>query len=194
MAAKKIVTVVTEDASEPREPEESEPKSQVESIAQTPINVSAQVLAEAIVKAGEQTTGQRRKVPFGMHKTRSPFNPTGKTRKLNRVVYQSGVRLNVKTLTDGEIELLNSGQIAPGRYIDKLVTVKFGDSEEGESALFISYKNKTADQRMALGSRLGTGGGKTGFENMLRLIVAEIEDQKRTEKARRRQEVEEAMS
>jgi len=193
-----MVDTVDQDVAEDTTPEPAEdgPAEQpAPTAANTNLNIPAQVLADAIVTATELTSGRARKVPFGKQQIRSPFNPTGKrNRKLKQRVYQTGIRVNVKTLTDEEIALLNSGKIQPGRYIDRLVTVTVRDDQEGEPSLLIDYNCKTADQRMNLAAKLGRGGGKEGFENMLRLIVKEIEENAASAKARRRQEVQEAMT
>jgi len=157
--------------------------------------ISPDALANAIVKATEFASGRVRKVPYGQQRIRSPFNPTGnRHRTLNRRIYQNGFSLNIKLLHDAEIDLLNSGKIVPGRYLDKLITVRVEDEEDGTSAMHFDYRNRTADQRMALGMRLGAGGGATGFESLLRLILKEIDQRKADEKTKRKLEVEEALA
>lgn len=149
----------------------------------------AQAIAAAIVGAVSEM-GPRRFVPFGKEKITNPFNKSGRReRKLHKQCYQNGYRMPVELLFDEEIALL--AQIKPGRYIDGLVTVTDIDDVDG-GKLNIGYKNKTADQRMALGGRL-TGVGKTGFERMLRMIVQEHKDREAAMKAARRQEVREAL-
>lgn len=164
----------------------------------TSLIVTAETLAEAIVKATELASGNKRKIPYGQDKGATTFNPEGKRdRKIRHVIYQNGYRLFEHQLTDPEIDLLNSGKIKPGLYIDKLVhvvAVDMDDTEPDLGALHFNYRNKTADQRMALGSKLGGGGGTTGFERMLRLIVTEIEERAAQEKQRRKTEIEEALA
>ena len=133
-------------------------------------------LAKAIVDANND--GKIKKIPFGRQRINTPFNPTGKRgRRLARTVMQNGVKLNVKMLTDEEIALL--AKIKPGRYIHRLVQiVQTEDDISGEQGgMDIRYKCKTADQRMALGSRIGN------FAGMLKMIIAEHEQNEINSKA-----------
>ena len=171
-----------EDSSEGLE-QQAAPRADVVSVGKTE-------LAEAIVQASELASGQRRRIPHGQQQIRSPFNPSGKRGRKIRpwtAVWQAGFRVSVKTLTDREIELL--AKMKPGRYIDGLVTVVVKPNPDG-SELFINYNNKTADQRMALGSRVGA----KGFEGMLEMMLAEKTQQDKDIKAVRRREIEEAMA
>ena len=112
-----------------------------------------------------------RKVPFARFKTRSKFNPDGKKRKLKFIVYQNGYRCNPKTLTDTEFALINSGKIRPGQYLSKIVTVRIQKSEsaEDQDKIFLSYNNKTPDQKLMNKDHWN------GFTDLLQKIVAEVE-------------------
>lgn len=169
---------------EPVEVEEIENDVEELKTPLTSVAISTKDLAEAIVSATEQSSGVRRRIPFGQQKIRSPFNPTGnRNRKLKKVFYQAGFRLGVKTLTDAEIDLLH--KLKPGLYIDNLVRVIERQGAGGEMEVFINYSNSTADQRMALGSRIGGNPKKTGLQRMLEMILAEYEEQKIARKAAR---------
>lgn len=87
-----------------------------------------------------------RRVPFAKFKTRSPFNPTGKRRKLSRRCYQNGYPMNIKTLHSKEIELLE--RLQPGKYINGMVGISVQENG-GNTDLHIAYKNKNIDDRMA---------------------------------------------
>jgi hypothetical protein len=125
-----------------------------------------------------------KKVPFSRFKTRSPFNPTGRKRKLKVVLYQNGYRANPKTLTDTEFDIINSSKVRPGQYLSKIVTVRVDRavSAEDQDKLYISYHNKTPDQRMMNKDHWN------GFDDLLRKIVAESEARAVKIKARRQRE------
>jgi soluble cytochrome b562 len=182
-----------------------EPDEPAEVLKESPsapsVTLSAADLASAIVKATETVSGQIRKVPYGQHKITSAFNPTGRRdRALKGRAYQNGFRLNVKQLTDAEIELLNSGKLRSGRYLDRMVTVRIATDVEGLQAIYIDYPCKTADQRMQIGMRVGGGTRNaqgriiTGFENMLKIIIGEIDEADAAAKATRRREMTEALA
>ena len=126
----------------------------------------------------------QRKVLFSQFKTRSPFNPTGRRRKLKFIVYQNGYRCNPKTLNDTEFNTINSGKIRPGQYLSKIVTVRVvkADSAEDDDKIFISYNNKTPDQRMMNKDHWN------GFADLLNKIVAEGEARKLRLQKRRQSE------
>lgn len=158
------------------------------------VSVGASELANAIITATEQISGQRRQIPFGQHTPKSVFNPTGRIRKLTKVFYQNGFRMNEPTLTDKEIDLLH--QIKPGRYIDSLVTVAIDPNGDDDGpAVHIAYNCKTADQRMALGSKIGGATkGHTVLERMLEMMIEEHKEQQESRKAARKAEIEEAIN
>ena len=91
---------------------------------------------------------RRRMVLYSEYKTKSPFNPTGnKKRKLTRTLFQNGQRVNIKTMFDDEIKLANT--VAPGRYINKLVTVRLVEGSNGSmDQIHVEYANRSNDQRI----------------------------------------------
>ena len=153
-------------------------------------SADALAIAGAIVGAIRETDphkNDRIVVPYGKQRIATPFNPTGKrTREFPFPVFQNGARLSTKLSTDAEIELV--AHLKPGRYLDRLVTVRQTvDEDTGDpGALDITYRTDSADRRMALGSRL-TGEGKTGLERMLRLIIAEQAQNELTAKQKLRE-------
>jgi hypothetical protein len=119
-----------------------------------------------------------RKVTYAEYKPRTPFNPSGNRnrRAPSRVVYQNGGRVNPRMLFDEEIKLLD--QLRPGRYLDKLVTVREVEGTEGApNELHIEYAYRTPDQRLALATRVRS------LVAMLRQIVNEQEAARVTEHA-----------
>lgn len=88
-----------------------------------------------------------KRVPWSKFKTRSPFNPKGdKRRKLTRRCYQNGFPMNIRTVHDEEIALLN--QLQEGRYINGMVRVVIAENG-GNTDLHIIYKNASADDKLA---------------------------------------------
>lgn len=138
-------------------------------VANTPSDFEK--LAQAIVSATNANAG-RKIIPYGQEQIRTPWNPRGiRNRSLKYPVMQNGSRINVDFVDDEAIELLS--HIKPGRYLDRLVNVvQSEDDISGEKGVIdIRYKTKTADQRMAIGSRIGA----TGFNGLLKLIIAEYD-------------------
>lgn len=133
---------------------------------------SQQAFIEAlkeITKQNAEANGVR-KVKFGQQSEVSPFNPTGnKKRALRRQMYVHGQPLNERTLHDEEIALLNSDKIRPGRYVEKLVTVREEENEDGtgEKSIYIDYSNKTQNQRLAMAALAPT------FAILLKRITTE---------------------
>lgn len=125
-----------------------------------------------------------RRVLFSKFKTRSPFNPTGRKRKMKFIVFQNGYRCNPKTLTDVEVDIINSGKIRSGQYIEKIVTVRIDKaaSPEDSDKIFLSYNNKTPDQRMMVKDHW------RNFSDLLQQIVAEGEAKTLRMKQRRQLE------
>lgn len=108
-----------------------------------------------------------RKVRFNEYKTRSPFNPTGnRKRKLDRICFQNGARINVALLFDEEIKLLNT--LPEGRFIDQLVTVRKDAGSGGDKdKIHIEYANRTHDQRITFAEHVRS------FVGLLRQIHEE---------------------
>jgi hypothetical protein len=126
-------------------------------------------LAAAIVSA-TNANREKKQVPYGQHNVKSKLNPTGsRNRRLKTPVLQNGNRIDVNFIDDEAIELLS--HIKPGRYLDRLVTVvQMEDDISGEKGVIdIRYRTKTADQRMAIGNRIGP----EGFNGLLKMIIAE---------------------
>lgn len=162
-----------------KDQEKTEKGSDISALAEAIASSIASVAPRRFVRHGEQTI-------------KTPFNPKGiRNRKLKYKVFQNGIPENVKLLTDEEIALL--AQLKPGRYVENLVTVLEGVDGDAETVFHINYKNKTADQRMALGSKL-TGAGKTGLERLLRMMVDEHADNERKKRLARKAEIEEALA
>lgn len=160
-------------------------------------NVSVDVMAKALAAAMQQVIGPRQNerinVKFGMHSVKTPFNPKGKKdRPCKYRVYQNGYWVKPRNLHDEELEMINSGQIKPGKYINSLVRVLISDEDTPEPALHFNYKNERADQRMALGTLL-TGPEKTGFARMMKLIINERAAQDAQAKINRRKQHEDDM-
>ena len=112
-----------------------------------------------------------KKVHLSKFKPVSSFNPSGRKRNLKYVVYQNGYRCNPKTLSDAEFDLINSGKIRPGLYLSKIVTVRVLKAENPEDTdkIFISYNNKTPDQKLMNKDHWN------GFYDLLTKVVAEGE-------------------
>jgi hypothetical protein len=160
-------------------------------VEQASSGAGMQVFADALAKAVAELA-PRKFVQFGRHDARTVFNPTGKrNRQLTRPTFQNGYRVQVDTCSDEEIALFD--QLKPGSYLNKLIRVILIDDQDG-GQLHINYPNKTADQRMQVAAQVtGYPGAKTGFESMLRKIVAEQEQNKIDAKAARKREIEEAL-
>jgi hypothetical protein len=106
-----------------------------------------------------------KKIQFHELAPKTAFNPQGKrTRRLDRRVYQNGVRLQEHILTDGELALLPN--VRAGKYIGGLVTIRLVDTPDGED-LYIDYANKAVEQRMAL------KGEFKSFEVLLQRCITE---------------------
>lgn len=149
-------------------------------------NISDSTILDAIREQTAALTAAMppRKVPFSRFKTRNKFNPSGRKRKLKFVIYQNGYRCNPKTLHDAEFEAINSGKIRPGQYLSKIVTVRVdkASSPEDEDKIYISYHNKTHDQRIMNKDHWN------GFNDLLNKIVAESEARQLRVKQRRQRE------
>ena len=119
-----------------------------------------------------QAMTPKRKVLFSEFKTKSAFNPSGnKSRTLTRRAYQNGARIQIDTLFDEEIKLLNT--LPEGRFIDQLVTVrKVQGSNGSQDQIHIEYANRTHDQRIAISERIRS------FVSLLRQIHTEAKEAK----------------
>ncbi len=155
--------------------------------ATTPRQAAGDALLGAIQQQTDTLTRMMppKKVLISQFEGPTAFNPTGKRRrKLKSVVFQNGYRVNVSTLHDREIALINSGRIKPGQYINKIVTIRREVGAGGEiDKLFISYDNQTVDQRMTQMSYW------KDFEELLTKCIAEAETRKTRLLARRRAEL-----
>jgi hypothetical protein len=120
-----------------------------------------------------------KKVGFAAFKPKSSFNPTGrKNRECKVIIYQNGYRIPVHVMTEKEIEL--APKLRPGAFIEKLVSIRREMGGNGEDdKVFISYNNKTVDQRMILKSHWRS------LEELYEKCIAEGEARKARVKARR---------
>lgn len=176
---------------DPDVPEQPVSQAQVRDVAADAAPSDMKMLAEAILM-GLRANAPRKIIPFGQQNPTNAFNPTGKRgRKLHKKCYQNGFRLGTAepdgniNMTDEEIALI--AQVRPGHYVDNLITVVELPTVDG-GELHINYKNKTADQRMQIGSRVGS------FAGMLKLLIKEYDEQQAALKAQMRKNVEEAFA
>ena len=107
-----------------------------------------------------------RKVAMGQYDPKTPFHPNKKkASRLTRPVFQNNTRLMDAQLFDREIDLLNQ-IVRSGRYINRLIEVVV-TADGAEEIVYISYKNKTFDDRME------HRGAYRDLTDMFQKIVAE---------------------
>jgi len=118
------------------------------------------------ITTGMQEARGPRKVAMGQYDPKTPFHPNKKkASRLTRPVFQNNTRLAESQLFDREIDLLNQ-IVRSGRYINRLIEVVV-TADGAEEIVYISYKNKTIDDRME------HKGAYRDLSDMLRQIVAE---------------------
>lgn len=109
---------------------------------------------------------------------RNPFNPTNRKRELKWEFYQNGAPMYERYLHDSEIEMLH--KLTPGIFLEGMVEVVVRVSAKGRKQTFIKHDDDR-DGRIKLYSKTGN------FNGLLRMLIAEAEQQKeaRKEAARR---------
>lgn len=138
-----------------------ETETETPTVSNPSISVGASELAQALTAAIEAAKPPEKKNIF----TRKPLTPwtpkDGSPKlKLKRKIYQHGIPLQDKMLTNEQIALLN--KIRPGEYFDGYVKV----IRRRDKGIDITYPIKNAQQRMMLTSKTGA----RSFTELVRLI------------------------
>jgi hypothetical protein len=124
------------------------------------LGTSQEKLNETLAALRESQTP--REVNFG--DTDYQARLRAETKVLKRPAFQNGYEVNPSGLSDEVIERL--ANLKPGSYIGGVVKV----AVEGES-IHLIYKNRTADQRMALNAKFSS------FSDLVNKIWAEMHPQ-----------------
>lgn len=121
------------------------------------------------IAAGIASTAPK-KVSFGAYAKREAIGRS----KLKRECYQNGFRMEGRVLSNKEINLLNQIHRS-GRYIDRKVEVVVKKEGANDEIVYISYKNKTVDDRFEF------RGYVRSLEDMLQQIVQAQAEEDETE-------------
>lgn len=130
---------------------------------------SQQALANALITAIEATRPAAKKTVFNRKKG-DPWQPKDGSAKLKlrRIMYQHGLQLDEKQLSNAEIDLLN--QVKPGLFCDGNVRV----IKRRDKSIDIEYAIKTASQRLKLVNNYGV----TNLSSLLRRLIDESKNPK----------------
>lgn len=138
-----------------------------------------QAIAESISKALTQHMGPRRLTVAEIGEAKTPFNPTGRKRELEKEFFQNFAPIQERYLSDGEIELLH--QLVPGSYGTPELPIAVVEKKRlnGKSRIYIIHPDSKDD-------RLRLKNYAPNFFLLLQKLVQEAKDQRAQRKAEAR--------
>lgn len=123
-------------------------------------------IAQGVREGMEATVVRQKTMGEYLRTLKTPAHPEGVTNMhhLKRKVYQNGYEVDEYQINNNAIDKCNA-IVRPGRYLNRLVEVRV--SQDADQALYLSYNNRTIDQRME------NKGHWRNFEDLVTQIVAE---------------------
>ncbi len=123
------------------------PSVSTDTLAEAMLTMAQAVQAMQVSAEAQRASIPTPKITFGDYKSKSPFNPRGRT--FDRKYFQGGMPINPSRLHDADFDLL--AQLKPGQFLNGLVKVQKKEVDGGaDPEIHIFYSNGSNDQRNAL--------------------------------------------